>query len=397
MLKAFVNDKNYYQLIIEGGNLIGWEYCPNKKSFTFVSKNAPGITGHTLKQWSEPGFWESHIHQTDRKKAVKFCKDATKKGVDHVLEYRMVTANGGFVWLKDVVQVVFDKGKVDRLRGIFVDITEQKLVEDELNKNKNLLQSVFDGMQEGISVLDNDLNIIKVNHAMEKLYPHIPCLTGQKCYKAYHNKSKRCKVCPSIRAINKNSLQYDIVPFTNIEGEKGWLEVFATPLKDNKNNVVGVIEHVRDITKRKEVDELLQEQKKSLEQKNIALNEMLKQLEIEKKKIVDNMTANVENFLLPGLEKLKLRGESNKYVELLIKNVNELTSSFGVDLTKNNAKLTSRETEICNMIKSGLSNKEISKILHICIRTIEKHRSNIRKKLNINNHNVNLESFLKTL
>ncbi len=152
-----------------------------------------------------------------------------------------------------------------------------------------------------------------------------------------------------------------------------------------------------EITERKKAEEMLQERKKALEQKNIALSEVLGQIEIEKKQIKDNVIINAETLLLPIIQKLKLTGESRKYVQLLRKNLQELTSSFGTRLTEKGAKLTSREIEICNMIKNGLANKEIASLLNISLRTAEKHRINIRKKLGIVNKDINLASFLKTL
>jgi DNA-binding NarL/FixJ family response regulator len=93
-----------------------------------------------------------------------------------------------------------------------------------------------------------------------------------------------------------------------------------------------------------------------------------------------------------------LKKESCKYVQLLQKNLQELTSSFGVKLIDKKAKLTSREIEICNMVKNGLTSKEIACLLNVSLRTTEKHRYNIRKKLCIsNNKDINLNSFLKTL
>jgi DNA-binding CsgD family transcriptional regulator len=151
-----------------------------------------------------------------------------------------------------------------------------------------------------------------------------------------------------------------------------------------------------EIGERKQAEETLQEQKKALEQKNIALNEVLGQIEIEKKQTKDNVIANAETLLLPIIHKLRLTGESRKYVQLLRKNLQELTSSFGTKLTEKRAKLTSREIEICNMIKNGLTSKEIASLLNISLRTAEKHRINIRNKLGIVNKDINLASFLKT-
>jgi DNA-binding NarL/FixJ family response regulator len=86
---------------------------------------------------------------------------------------------------------------------------------------------------------------------------------------------------------------------------------------------------------------------------------------------------------MPILKKLRLKGVSPKYIKLLEHNLKELTSSFGSKISQRSAKLTSREIEICGMIKGGLGSKEISELLNVSRQTIEKHRKNIRKKLGL--------------
>ncbi len=180
-----------------------------------------------------------------------------------------------------------------------------------------------------------------------------------------------------------------------INDEKTYLAKYNKRLVEKIEHKVLILE--KEIEKRKKAEKKLHEQKKALKQKNIALNEILGQIEIEKRQIKENVIANAENLLLPIIQRLKLEGISRKYVQLLEKNLQKLTSSFGTRLTEKRANLTTREIDICNMIRNGLTNKEISRLLDISIGTTERHRANIRKKLGIINKDINLTSFLKTL
>jgi len=47
--------------------------------------------------------------------------------------------------------------------------------------------------------------------------------------------------------------------------------------------------------------------------------------------------------------------------------------------------LTKREREVLKMIAEGYKNKEIADYLYISVKTVEKHRTNLMKKLNIHN------------
>ena len=136
-----------------------------------------------------------------------------------------------------------------------------------------------------------------------------------------------------------------------------------------------------------------------MEQKNVDLREILEQIEMEKKIIKDNVTANVDAVLLPALLKLKSQHQSvdSKYIKILQNNLEELASSFASRLTRMESKLAPREIEICNLIKNGLTSKEIADLLNIDQRTVDGHRNNIRKKLGISHKDINLTVYLQTL
>ncbi len=139
-----------------------------------------------------------------------------------------------------------------------------------------------------------------------------------------------------------------------------------------------------------------QEQKSALEQKDVAIREVLRQIERVNEEIKTNIIFKVENILIPILQSLELNEKSHYYVKLLRINFQEITSSFGAKLSDKKTKLTPREIEICDMIRAGFTNKEISTLLYVSDRTTEKHRANIRKKMKISKDD-NLLSFLKTL
>jgi DNA-binding NarL/FixJ family response regulator len=144
-------------------------------------------------------------------------------------------------------------------------------------------------------------------------------------------------------------------------------------------------------------EEKLAEQNLLLEQKNIALREIMNMNREEKEKLEKQVQANVDHLLKPILEKLKGKGThiAERYTSLLESNLKEITSSFGNDISSAMLSLTQKEIDICNMIRNGFSSKEISDALHISVRTVETHRNTIRKKLQLANKEVNLASYLK--
>lgn len=147
------------------------------------------------------------------------------------------------------------------------DITERKRAEEALRESERYLESIFEGIQEGISILDKDLNIVKANHSMRKWYSYALPLEGKKCYEAYQGRTGACDDCPSLRAMQEKSMQMSIVPYVNRSGRAGWMDLHSSPLLDDGGDVVGVIDHVRDITERKRMEEELRRSKDELEQR----------------------------------------------------------------------------------------------------------------------------------
>jgi DNA-binding NarL/FixJ family response regulator len=70
-----------------------------------------------------------------------------------------------------------------------------------------------------------------------------------------------------------------------------------------------------------------------------------------------------------------------KESEITYKEYNKKTRSSGSTIEENI--LTDKETEVLIYVVNGMSNNEISDKLSLSIRTVETHRHNIKKKLNI--------------
>ena len=171
----------------------------------------------------------------------------------------------------------------------------------------------------------------------------------------------------------------------------------------------------RDITKLKQMEEAnkklsieaekakmldkIKEKNALLEEKNAALRQVMEQVKVERKRVEEQIRDNVVEIILPTIHKLrgKCHEPAIKYLDILEENFKTLTSSFGFTVSRVPVKLTAREIDVCNMIRNGLSSKEISSLLNNSYKTIEKQRKIIRKKLGITDRAVNLASYLKNI
>jgi DNA-binding CsgD family transcriptional regulator len=140
-------------------------------------------------------------------------------------------------------------------------------------------------------------------------------------------------------------------------------------------------------------------EREALHQKNIALREVLEQIEEGKQQMASQIQSNVSRIVLPILKSLqnKVRPAGKQYIELLESSLNDIASPLVSTLETRFTDLTPRELEICNMVKSGLTCKAIADTLNTSVQTVLKQRATIRRKLGISNTKKNLASYLKSL
>jgi len=123
-----------YRNIIETTAAVAWEVSLAAQVFTYISPQISALSGYGPLEWTDFDSWERRIHDDDRERVVAYCRAETQKGLDHALEYRMVSADGRTFWIRDVVSVIKEQDRPVALRGYFVDITERRRAEEDLRK-----------------------------------------------------------------------------------------------------------------------------------------------------------------------------------------------------------------------------------------------------------------------
>ncbi|MBD3169384.1 MAG: PAS domain S-box protein [candidate division Zixibacteria bacterium] len=158
-------------------------------------------------------------------------------------------------------------------------------------------------------------------------------------------------------------------------------------------------ERKNDQKKLEETNLMLQAERETLERKNIAMREILESIEREKFSVKQRIQSNIDKIVVPLIRTLAQRLDENnrEYLTLLENSLNEIFSPFVDKLQREFSLLAPRELEICNMVRDGMSSKQIASLLNISEQTVLKQRKRIRKKLRINSKRINLASYLKTV
>jgi PAS domain S-box-containing protein len=159
-----------------------------------------------------------------------------------------------------------------------------------------------------------------------------------------------------------------------------------------------VADRTRDLT---EANKQLKMKTTSLSEANTALKVLLAKREEDKIELEEKVLLNTKLMISPYLGKLKNRrrlGTKEKaYIDIIESNLNEIISPFIRSISDKFFKLTPTEMQVINLIKQGKSTKEIAETMNLASSTIDFHRNNIRKKIGINNKNINLSTYLSSL
>ncbi|HQO65452.1 MAG TPA: helix-turn-helix transcriptional regulator, partial [Spirochaetales bacterium] len=139
---------------------------------------------------------------------------------------------------------------------------------------------------------------------------------------------------------------------------------------------------------RLEADERERLGRSELERKNAALSELLSRIELEKAGIRSAMRSAFEERVSPlvaglaGVAAASGRREEAARLEARIRRELDVMLSRGAPLADDpRMRLSVRELEVCDLVASGLSSKEIAELLSIAASTVERHRHNARRKL----------------
>ncbi len=158
-----------------------------------------------------------------------------------------------------------DKGVVI----MFEDITRKKEMEDQISDARKRLQAVFDGITDGIQVVDGEFRITAANKSMTALLGRT-VMVGEHCFKTCGFGVKLCEDCPAMTTFETGLPAFIAKRLlsalsTGTELRERVVEVSTFPLLDRGNRVVQVVEYIKDVTDRVRLSESLEHSRRLAE------------------------------------------------------------------------------------------------------------------------------------
>lgn len=162
-----------------------------------------------------------------------------------------------------------------------------------------------------------------------------------------------------------------------------------------------------DITERKRLEEelaksnkALTDRAKELEDLNTTLRVLLEQREKDSHALELRIHENIRLLVMPYLDRIRMETKSTAvegYLDILENNFKNVTAGFARKLETAFTSLTSNEIKVADLVRSGMTSKDIANALGVSVPTADYYRRAIRAKLGLSGKKANLRAFLENL
>ncbi|MBD3239395.1 MAG: PAS domain S-box protein [Chitinivibrionales bacterium] len=300
---ALRESEERFRRLAESIRLIPWESDIASERFTYVGPRAEEILGYPLEQWREPGFWEAHIAPEDRGAAVATCRKRIEEGhTDYSLEYRLITAGGGALWVLDIANVIRENGSPVTLRGFLIDITLQKQAQEQLRRHarelarqRRLTRKIFDTNPNILYVLDLEKKELvfrnryithSLGYTMEQLRGLLPNVSDQLMYPA--DRPRFAEYLAAMRTAGDDEIRSFEYRMRALDGSWHWFLSWDTPFERAGDGFVSkIIGAAVDVTDLKNAQADLEQYQHRLEIQNEQLSHMNASLEDVNRRLRD--------------------------------------------------------------------------------------------------------------
>ena len=378
----------------------------------YVNKRASEIDGRPVEELIGKHM-RITTHPDDYPLALQnYYKKLRGERVDKY-RYRSINKEGQVIWL-DIIGTAILWGGRPAVLNFVTDVTKEVMAEEALKKSERMLSDILNFLPDPTFAIDKEGRIISWNREMEEMAGiKAEEMLGKDRYEyalPFYGERKPMLVdmISHPEAMEEERFSYFKKEGNFLYAEQNFklqgrirsLWCKASLIYNHKNEVIGAIESMRDVTDFRKAVEELKNKSANIEEANTALKVLLENRQREQNEIEEKIFNNIKTLIIPYLDQLKvsnLDGRQNAYIRILENHINEIFSPFLKKMTAHYSNFTPRELQIADLVKDGKSTKEISQILNIAVNTTNNYRKRLRKKLSLMNKDENLRSHLLSI
>ncbi len=246
-----------------------WDIVNNELRWSDQIYHILGLKQEEFSVTNEAFF--NSVHPEDRELVKKTIDDALAKRKPYRIDHRIILPDGEERIVHEQAEVTFDQaGKPIRMIGTIQDITEDRLAEEALRKERDLLDHIMETSPSGITMVDRVGQITFANARAEELLG----LRKEEITERLYNDPKW-----GITDFKGNPVPEDELPFKQVlrnglpvydarhaivwsDGKRVLLSINSAPLFDVSDQVTGVVNTIEDITNEVQLENQLRQAQK---------------------------------------------------------------------------------------------------------------------------------------
>ncbi len=308
------------------------------------SDNPTSFAGKPVQDIVHPDYYRMF---KDRMKLLE------KGEVAPLAEEKFIRSNGTLIDA-EVVSIPFSNKSKHAIYSIFYDITERKNFLNTLMRTNEFSKTVFNSMKDPLAVIDvQNFRIVDANDVFMKEYGlNKEDVIGRTCFEITHKLNGPCSSpegrCPLFGTIITGLPSSAEHTHYGKNGEKIYVEISTSPIKDAEGKVVQIIHISRDITQKKIFEEKIRESEEKFRLTVQSASDAIILTDIDN----DIISLNKSAIRLFGYGEDELRGKP--FVTLLPDKYKE-TYKYGLEwmTSGDGARISERFIEMQGLNKNG--------------------------------------------
>jgi PAS domain S-box-containing protein len=211
----------------------------------------------------KPSFelWLSSIHPDDRELAATAVTEASRNETELNVEYRVCYPDGSIHWLMSRGKPLNDQdGRVVRFIGTIIDISDRKLIEEDLKVSRARVNFILENSHVGLWELNlqNYTAQCTLEHARIFGYETVRSTWTLETFFSHLIEDDRIRIEALIRSSIEKKENYAFeCRICQVDGELRWISVHGAIQFDSNDKPVNISGIVQDITERKLAEQAL--------------------------------------------------------------------------------------------------------------------------------------------
>jgi len=241
-----------------------WDFDGRAKKIR-LSRRWKDMLGYDIEQEDVSLDWYRLVHPDDMARVqAKMREHLEGKSEFFESVHRMRHQNGEWRWMTSRAKARQDeKGRLIRLLGVEVDITERKLYEEALFREKESAQITLRSIGDGVITTDGECIVEYINPIAEELTGwKVDDANGRpidEIFRGFHEETCEPLENPLAVSIRRSRAIKSVRPMLLIrrDGNELYIESTASPIRDGKGDVTGGVLVFHDVSESRELNRRL--------------------------------------------------------------------------------------------------------------------------------------------